>query len=289
MSKTRLPAILLNHDFFTKGRTRKWIKEHGAEAVIVLQIVWIASSQEKNCLLKREEVFELPYPVSVEKSRIVEILDSAVSVGLLEANPDFYYNSQILNDSKSFEKKRKNYKEGYKKRKRIHDESTLNPLRIERESSLNYIDTDTEYETEYELKKEVSPEVSETVEVTAPEGTPEWYRQVAESELEIPAGQLWTKTNAFINSGRRQLRRYPSLMLSVVELAQVIELYHGQGIPLHLRQIAFQRAEAGLKTKRQNGERVDNLNPLNWLMGFLYTEALQAWKGEGQVKKVLGG
>lgn len=50
----KLPSILLNEDFYDKPRNRLWIKKHGADAIIILQAVWIASSKEKGCKIRKD-------------------------------------------------------------------------------------------------------------------------------------------------------------------------------------------------------------------------------------------
>lgn len=155
MSKAKLPAILLNIDFYSKPRNRKWIADNGPEAVLILQAFWIASSQESNCKIRKDEVSFLTFPINLKPEKIISILESAVKVGLLEQDSDNYFNSQIVNDHKSFKIKRDNYKKGRQKRDEILPESSENPARIQPESTLDYTDTelDTESETE-DLKKE---------------------------------------------------------------------------------------------------------------------------------------
>ena len=105
---SKLPAIMINSDFYNKPRNRVWISEQGAEAVIVLQALWLASSQEKNGKFRKSEIVGLSLPFPLEKNRLESVLNSAVEVGLLEQDEQHFFNSQILKDKKSFEEKRKN-------------------------------------------------------------------------------------------------------------------------------------------------------------------------------------
>ena len=139
MSKVKLPAILLNADFYTKPRNRKWLAENGAEAVIILQAFWIASSQESNCKIRKADVAWLSLPIQMEPSTIIYILESAVLAGLLDEDTDHFFNSQIVKDSTSFTTKRENYKKGRQKRDGVNPESCENPQIILGESNENYI------------------------------------------------------------------------------------------------------------------------------------------------------
>ena len=132
---TRVPSIMLGKDFYKKARNRKWIQDNGAEAVIVLQEVWIASSQEKDCKIRKDECPYLSFPLPITPEKIKTILESAVVVGLLDEKGDFYFNSQIVEDYKNFEKKQHNYKEARKKRDLISSESSEDPPTIHTEPS----------------------------------------------------------------------------------------------------------------------------------------------------------
>lgn len=116
MTKTRLPAILLNSDFYSKPRNIIWIQENGAEGVVVLQQTWLLISQEKNCKIKKKEVINFPFCLKISKKKIEKILNSAVEVGLLELEDDHYFNSQITEKYNEFEKKREIYRQNASKR-----------------------------------------------------------------------------------------------------------------------------------------------------------------------------
>lgn len=125
-----LPAIFLNQEFYTKARNRKFIKEHGCEAIVILQMVWLASSQEKDCKIKKEECLCLAFPVPLEDDKIKLILKAAVEVGLLDEEGDYYYNSQIVSNNEKFQEKQKKYSTSAKKR----EEAKHNPTKIVAES-----------------------------------------------------------------------------------------------------------------------------------------------------------
>jgi hypothetical protein len=136
MSK-KLPAILIKSDFFLKPRNRKWLAEQGAEALVVLLAFWAASSQEKNCKLKKSEILFVNFPIQVSDERVFEILGSAVAVGLLEEDEENFFNSQIVKDNESFLAKSENYSKGHQKRGRNQDKTTEDSSSIQDKSKIN--------------------------------------------------------------------------------------------------------------------------------------------------------
>jgi hypothetical protein len=169
--RSRLPAILLSHDFFQRPRNRLWIIEHGAEAVVILQCVWIASSQERGCKLPIREVAGLSFPIPITPERVAQILESAVKVGLLESDGENYYNSRIVADSNRFEAKQSNYSRAASRREsgqnpgrilpqschnpgRILAESCHNPESVVTQSCQNHSEYEYEYESEYESESD---------------------------------------------------------------------------------------------------------------------------------------
>lgn len=137
--KARVPNILLSRDFFTKPRNRKWIKEHGSDAVIILLAVWNASSQETNCKIRKDEAVALPYPLPFLDDKITTVLESAVEVGLLDADQEHYFNSQIVEASQAYQERQQNYSNGRQKRDRKQEVASEDSPRILEESSENHI------------------------------------------------------------------------------------------------------------------------------------------------------
>lgn len=191
----KLPSIMIGVDFYRKARNRKWIQDNGAEAVIVLQEVWIASSQERDCKIRKEECPYLPFPIPVSPEKVISILESAVTVGLLDADGEFFFNSQIVADHLNFAQKQFNYKEARKKR-----ESTENPPRIQGESSENppRIIVNSEYEERTEK--------SEDLKRGSAEGEPpiadclvQLETYVFVEDYRIPELEMWFKNAGFSN------------------------------------------------------------------------------------------
>ncbi len=163
--KIKVPSILLTNDFYTKPRNRKWMYDEGAEAVVILQCVWLASSQERDCKILKDEVMAIAFPIQINEERVFEILESAVRVGLLESDSTHYWNSQIVQDSDNFKKKQLRYKEAAQERERSkivakssHDSAT-NLAEPEQNPGRIIVNTEREGESEYESeeKKKIVP------------------------------------------------------------------------------------------------------------------------------------
>jgi hypothetical protein len=113
--KTKLPSIMIGRDFYSKPRNKKWIKEHGSDAIIILQCVWIASSQERDCKIPKDDILEVPFPIHFEDEKVMKVIESAVVVGLLDFDGAFYFNSQIVSDYNNYKHKQENYRKGREK------------------------------------------------------------------------------------------------------------------------------------------------------------------------------
>lgn len=158
MSKPKPPAIMLYKDFYRKGRNVRWMIDNGWGAIAILQCVWIESSDERDCKMKREDILAIPFLSRFDGDFVVAVLDSAVAEGLLEEKNGFYFNSTTAEEHEHYVTKQKNYKKGHKKRQqkseRIQDESRLNSERNQNENKLNYNECELlDVSTDYDLKK----------------------------------------------------------------------------------------------------------------------------------------
>lgn len=136
----KLPAILIDADFMQRPRNRLWIAEQGSDAVLILFSVWLACAAETKGKIKKSEAYNIAFPVSVPVEKIKEILKSAAcpTVGLLDEEGDYFFNSRILEAKKNWEKKKLNYSIGRKKLKENKKLSRVNLEQIQDKSSLNY-------------------------------------------------------------------------------------------------------------------------------------------------------
>lgn len=111
--------------------------------------------------------------------------------------------------------------------------------------------------------------------IEIPPETPDDERQrltAAIEALETPHAQDWTKSPVFIGTGRRPMKKYPTIFISPHELAQVFELYEKEGVFKKLRR-SLQLVESRLKSRKSHDPPV---NAHAWLMGWAFTDAVSA-------------
>ena len=111
------------------------------------------------------------------------------------------------------------------------------------------------------------------------------YLERALRHLETPESQPWTKDSRFLLAGRWQMKRYPNIMLSPLELAQVIKIFEESLPDLNLWRRVFQRVESHLKTYRVTGKNIAAINAMNWLTGWCLNETLETAIKEQRIKK----
>jgi hypothetical protein len=160
----RLPSVRIDCDFYSKPRNRKWVQQHGADGIIILQMIWLAAAGGK---LRKDEVSVLPYPLIYSEEKICTVIEAAIHSGLLEEDEDHYFNSKDQKDLERLTEKRDGYRKGWAKRKN-HDETILKPERNQDKPSLVYKEQEQEPGTgtrnpeDLDLKKQLarlSPEL----------------------------------------------------------------------------------------------------------------------------------
>lgn len=107
--KPFLPKIQISRDFYHKPSTRRWLQANGAEGVIILQVILIASGQEQGAKIHKDDLAYLQYPLPFSAELINTVIESCVKVGLLIYDGEFYFNEDIISDQINFLKKQKNY------------------------------------------------------------------------------------------------------------------------------------------------------------------------------------
>lgn len=283
MSKGRLPAILLNADFYSKGRNIRWMKENGYESIPILQAVWIASSQEKDCKISKDDAYSIPFLLTFDFEKIKKILDSAVEVGLLDGNETHYWNSQIVKDAKKFQSKHNNYSRASKERERAKQEQ--DSARILPKLGQNHIDTDIDNESDNESIKEKSqphPVVQPMAE-TDPKRLE--LARLAEDQL-VPADEpTIQKNNQFISAGRRPMRKYPEIWLTPLEFVEAVEIITAEGVPRDKLKNVFQPVAARIRGYRAEGRDVSRTPAFTHLTTFGLAEALKVLKASKDLKR----
>lgn len=286
MSKVR--AILLNNDFYSKPRNVRWIKEHGGEAVAILQSVWVASAQERGFKILKEEAYAIPFLAIFPLDKIIEVLESAVTVGLLEEDEIYFFNSQIVKNGAQYERTREANTERQRSRRdkqELNNECTevVRTTCVTRDNAVTPINININ--NTKDLNKELSPpirpirKVDPPVEPSPPENATENELELWEiSKKAFPpvlGDEPWLFSNAFIQLGRKPMKSYTNIWITQRELWEVLKLYESQGLSPDEWKSCFEACESRAKTTIASGKPPDRLATSSWLTGFILNEKLQ--------------
>lgn len=107
--KKNLPNLMLPCDFFARGRNRRFVQQTGADGFVILTVIWIASAQEHNGKLAKDEIYYLTYPLIYKTDTINDVIKYALECGLLQEDEHYYFNTDIQEDKEHFNIKQGNY------------------------------------------------------------------------------------------------------------------------------------------------------------------------------------
>lgn len=102
-----------------------------------------------------------------------------------------------------------------------------------------------------------------------------------------PNGQEWTRTNAYINCGRRPLKKYPRMFLTRNELRTVLEQAKAKLPPTHWKDV-FIGVDARLAQKEVDGKDPSDAPAYAWLLSFGIGDALANYSKEARIAKTQG-
>lgn len=110
--------------------------------------------------------------------------------------------------------------------------------------------------------------------------------KIAESKLETPGlGAPWEKTNLFILAGRRPLKTYPDIFMSMPELAEAISQWRQGGIPEHRYRDVLEIINGKLKTLKAKQQNIESVSAFNWAIGWAKIEVIQSINEETKLSK----
>lgn len=106
----------------------------------------------------------------------------------------------------------------------------------------------------------------------------------AESMLEEPVDQPWTRSNEYINAGWRPMRKFPGIMISMPDLAETLRQITAAKVPKNRAREIFAVVEAALKDPNAYGQKRLPRNPMVWLTGWALKQKLEQLKTELQIE-----
>lgn len=259
--RAQLDHLLLDVDFFHKPTIVGFRRKFGYAAVAWLIETYCQMSRATDAIVTEDVLLATAEDMRLENG--AEIVAYCLDFGLITQVDEFYTNYRVIADQEKLAKRR----ESDRNRKGFRADSVRKCAGI---PAVPVTDTDTGSE-DLDLKNNGQP--PERIEIS-PDATDAQREQLnaAMEALEAPSGQEWTKSPVFIGTGRRPMKKYPSIFITPHELAQVFQLYESEGVFPKLRR-SMQLVESRIKTRKTHDPPV---NAHAWLMGWAFTDAVSA-------------
>lgn len=218
-----------------------------------------------------------------------EFIAACVDRELFSLSDGFLSSDRVNRELLALEKKRQAWRERQEKsRESRSGHQTV--TRVSRECHASVTQEcerdskeEEETETDPEPERETEPEEKTDPE---PDPTPEIYELEAEKRLEKPGGgKPWERSPAFMAAGRRPLKKYPEIMLTVFELAHIFREWEGVEFELADIDAGFRTCLARLKSKATAGQRMDTTCCYAWMTGWVLHEAVEKKTKVNRLKK----
>lgn len=223
-----------------------------------------------------------------------ELIEYCLANRLIEREDGALINSRVVKDQEALAKKRES---AFERKEKFKNKIVPNVC------GTRSPDTDTDTE-DLDLKKVVrlapQPEILEIPEKAEhfsgmpqkiprvrggfPAKTEEFPPESAQfvdacrEQLHPPDTPNIENDSRFINCGRRPMRKYPEIWLTLHDLVEARRQLDEAGIPPDKLWMVFSKVAAKLRTKIESGESVLNINPFLWLIGWAKKEALDELK-----------
>lgn len=265
--------IRLDVDFFDKPKIKGLQRKHGHKAILLILRLYCAMGRATNATLNRDSWEALAADGGYEDGEAIIVVDYCLGHGILSGDYEQLTNTRVVEDQAALERKR----EQAKARQKSFREK---PKELESPTTLEVISTSLPKSVPIVL---VEPtQQRETIDPGDNENL-----KIALEKLQSPGNQQWTLDNRFVNAGRRPMKDYPELWLTPFELEDIIKKLKESDIPMTSYKDLFAKAEAKLKTWKQERRSTSGVSVYNWLTGFLFQEVLETTIKETRLAKTL--
>lgn len=92
-------------------------------------------------------------------------------------------------------------------------------------------------------------------------------------------------TQAYMTTGRRPMRKYPLILLTVPDLIEIRELYEKSKIPPEEFSRPFLKVKARLDAEMQKGAEPWRKDAKSWLIGWAYQESMRELKAQNDLQR----
>lgn len=291
MSSAKLKYVKLDTDFFGKAKQKALLVDHGPEAVLYLLRIYALLAATTTGKITVSAALGCAFDVGVTKARAAELLPVFTTPDernpeegtLLQMQDGVVFLDRIIEDKEEVSTKRE--KDAERQRQKRDKEATPERQESESESDISATPYNYIYSSSSNSSSSSEGGAGETKPPEPPpDPTPDPFLELAESKLDAPNDQPWTKTNSFINAGRRPLKAFPNLFFTTHELADVFRDYVESEIPERYRRKAFEVARDQVTTHRARGQ--PDTSHAGMLRGWIKNQILNEWLAEERVKKV---
>lgn len=277
-NRAQLKHLLLDVDFFNKPKVIAFRRKFKWVSLTWLLQCYCQMSRSSTGFVTRDTLLGLADDMGLEQSD--EMIDYLVTNGLMFEIDGSLSNSRVIKDQESLALRRENDKQrqqSYREKNKVNHESvTCDKVRDKQGDKPVTPDTVTEYidiNNNNKIEKENIPDSDE-------DETP--IQKMVKLALDEPNDQPWTRTNAYMLSGRRPMKKYPNIFLTPYEMEMVFNKY--EPYTPEFRIMCFTQCEEKLRQKVENGERLMSLPAFTWLTTFIYQSALESLTKETRLK-----
>lgn len=219
-NRAQLSHLLLDVDFFDKPKIIDFRLTHGWIGISWLIRCYCLMSRATNGIVKRRIVEHLAEEMGVPRYEVVTV--TCFESELMTLEGDMVSNSRVLKDQTKLYDRREKDREKVKKHRESKLVTVTEQLHNGNVTSNDTVFPVTDTVTEYIDINNNKIENKDLV-VSEEEETP--VQKMVKLALDEPNDQPWTRTNAYMLSGRRPMKKYPNIFLTPYEMEMVFNKY----------------------------------------------------------------
>lgn len=280
MSEERLQLrhALIDVNFASKPKVQALRAEHGPLAELLLIRLICVLSAATDGIARKSVAYVQGHDIGLDRAKVDEILSYLAFEQMLTILGDSMTQERVVEDQKRLAEKRAQAAQRQQAWRDKRVTSRVTNAFSESDVTVSPVtDTDTDLGSDLDLKDSSSSSPPPEQPEPRPEPEPpDIYEVEAEKRLEKPGGgAAWERSPAFVSAGRRPLRKYPGIFLSVFELAHIFREWEGVDFELADIDAGFRTCLARLKSKAAKGERVDTTCVYAWMTSFILHDAVE--------------
>lgn len=275
--RLQLRHALIDVNFASKPKVQALRAEHGPLAELLLVRLICVLSAATDGIARKSVAYVQGHDIGLDRVKVDEILGYLASEQMLTVLGDSMTQERVVEDQRKLAERRASAAQRQQAWRDKRVTSRVTNAFSGRDVTVSPVtDTDTDIGSDLDLKDSSSPLPPEQPEPQPEPEPPDIYELEAEKRLEKPGGgAAWERSPAFMAAGRRPLRKYPEIFLTVFELAHIFREWEGVEFELADIDAGFRTCLARLKSKAAKGERVDTTCVYAWMTSFILHDAVE--------------